>query len=225
MNIKLEKTKLDKAYINYCKLVDKNLPYKFAYLDEWLFKSSKLLINETEKDDDGTYRIRENQKYRTYDRGTLIKVDFGVNLGSEMSQIHFAIVLNNYDNPKNNVLTVIPLTSKQSKFNINLGTLIIDKLTDKIHQETTKLGHDEEFQKLKTNSNTEIKLKKLRSLLCYYKSSIKSTYACPSLITTISKTRIIKPINEFDIIGKEKCSSEIMNKIDESIINNFTKKV
>lgn len=222
----IEKTNIDNAYINYNELINKKLPYKFAYLDEWLLKKSKLLINETEKCDDGNYKIRTNINYKTYRRGTLIKTDFGVNLGSEMSQIHFAIVLNNYDNPRNNVLTVIPLTSTYSKFNLDLGTLIIEKLINKIKQEIIKLGYNEELDKLdKLSLDTKVKLNKLDNLLSYYKSSIKSTYACPNLITTISKSRILKPINEFDIIGKERCSADIMDKIDNCIVENFTKNI
>ncbi len=67
-------------------------------------------------------------------------------------------------------------------------------------------------------------VKKLYTLLSYYKSNFKNTYACCSLITTISKTRVFPPINEYDIVGKEKCSDEIMNKIDKEIIDKFTKK-
>lgn len=36
-----EKIKLDKAYINYHKIIGKNLPYKFSYLDEWTLKNQK----------------------------------------------------------------------------------------------------------------------------------------------------------------------------------------
>ena len=39
-----ERIRLDKSYINYHDIIDKNLPYKFAYLDEWLLKNSKLLL-------------------------------------------------------------------------------------------------------------------------------------------------------------------------------------
>lgn len=215
-----EKIRLDKAYINYHDIIDKKLPYKFAYLDEWLLKNSKLLLLESNE-----YESQTNKKFKTYKRGTIVKVDFGIGLGSEMSQVHFAIVLNNYDNPKNNVLTVIPLTSKKGKFNLNLNTLIIDKLINKIKFEITKLGIDEELEKSKNISlENEIKIKKLNTLLSYYNSNAKNTFACPSLITTISKTRIFKPINEYDIIGREKCDDSIMDKIDNCIKENFTKK-
>ena len=51
-----------------------------------------------------------------------------------------------------------------------------------------------------------------------------NTYACSSLITTISKSRILKPINEYDFVGKEKCPKEVMDKIDKELIEKFTKK-
>ena len=216
-----EKIRLDKSYINYHTIIDKKLPYKFAYLDGWLLKESKLLLEETSKFENN----KERQTYKTYKRGTIIKVDFGVNLGSEMSQVHFAIVLNNYDNPRNNVLTVVPLTSKSSKFNLDLEVLIINTLIDKVKKELTKLGIAEEHNSKELSLEENIKLKKLNTLLSYYKSNQKYTYACCSLVTTISKTRIFKPINEYDIIGREKCSDEIMNKIDKEILDKFTKNI
>ena len=94
---------LDKSYINYSMLIDDKLPYKFSYLDDWLLKKSKLLINEA-NDLKINMVAKENnlsinqKNYKKYPRGTIIKADFGIGLGSEMSQIHFAIVLNNYDN-------------------------------------------------------------------------------------------------------------------------------
>lgn len=218
-----EKIKLDMSYNNYHKIIDKNLPYKFSYLDEWLLKKSKILVNEAKI----ALTLRENpenfkrQRFKTYQRGTIVKVDFGVGIGSEMSQIHFAIVLNKYDNPNNNILTVIPLTSKEKKFNTYLGTLIIDMLIKKINNEMIpikeKITKNEE---LTIEENT--KLNKLDTLLSYYKSNVKSTYACCSLITTISKERIFLPINEYDIIGRAKCSNKVMEIIDNEIKNRFT---
>ena len=214
-----EKIRLQKAYINYNDIIDKRLPFKFAYIDEWILKKSKKLLEEAEQ-----IKNQNNTLYRVFKRGTIIKADFGVGLGSEMSQVHFAIVLNNYDNPKNNTLTVIPLTSKEDKFNLYLGSLIIEKLINKIKKELINLGINEENNESKSITN-EIKAKKLNTLLSYYKSNIKNTYACCNLITTISKTRIIKPINEYDTIGKARCSSDIMKKIDNEIINKFTTNV
>lgn len=212
-----EKIKLDRAYMNYHKIIDKKLPYKFSYLDEWTLKKSKKLLQETEQIEN-----KENVKYRVYKRGTLIKVDFGVGLGSEMSQVHFAIVLNNYDNTKNNVLTVVPLTSKDGKFNLDLQGLVINQLIKRVEKEIIDIGMKEEHNKIK-NSIDEAKFQKLNTLLSYYKNNAKNTYACCSLITTISKTKIILPINEYDIIGRVRCSNEVMDKIDKEIVDKFTK--
>lgn len=215
-NIK-EKIKLEKAYLNYYNIIEKKLPYKYSYLDEWILKKSKLLLDETIEDE-------VDKKYRVYKRGTIIKVDFGVNLGSEMSQVHFAIVLNNYDNQKNNILTVVPLTSKNNKFNLNLGPLVIGKLIDKVKLEMIKIGYNEEYNSVSEDTpENRIKLKKLLTLLSYYKSNEKNTYACCSLITTISKTRIFPPINEYDIIGRAKCSTEVMEMIDKEVLDKITK--
>lgn len=214
-NTIIEKINLDKAYINYHKIIDKNLPYKFSYLDEWLLKSSKLLLNET---------VNTNKKYRVYKRGTIVKIDFGVGLGSEMSQVHFAIVLNKNDNQNNNVLTVLPLSSKEQRFNLDLGPLILEKLINRVQKELVDIGKVEEFDNYDEATKIEkmAKARKLKALLDYYEKNQKNTYACWSLITTISKSRILKPINEFDILGRARCSAETMNLIDKIIIKNFT---
>lgn len=209
----LEKINLNKAFINYDNIINKQLPYKFAYLDEWLLKKSELLLQETKK----------KMQYRTFKRGTIIKVDFGVSLGSEMSQVHFAIVLNNYDNPKNNVLTVLPLTSKQNKYNLDLGNLVFEKMLIQARKEIANIGKEEEMKELKKTPETMVRIKKLDTLLSYYESNKKNTFACCNLVTTISKTRILKPINEYDIIGKTRCSKVIMNLIDSKLNEIFLK--
>ncbi len=208
--------KLDKSYINYNQIIEKRLPYKFSYLDDWLLKKSNLLLKEANEMQENINKIDENlqleeKRYKKYQRGTIIKADFGVGLGSEMSQIHFAIVLNNYDNYKNNILTVIPLTSTKGKFNLNLKTLIYDLINEIQNQ-------------LILCDNNLVKEKKLHNVLDYYKTNKNNTYACCSLITTISKTRILSLINEYDIIGHKKCSKEILDLIDNELKDRFTAK-
>ena len=62
--------------------------------------------------------------YLRYDYGQIIKVDFGINIGTELSHTHFAIVLNQDDTIKTDNITVLPLTSKNGYKRINLGNLI-----------------------------------------------------------------------------------------------------
>lgn len=46
-----------------------------------------------------------------YDRGSVIQVDLGFNLGNEYGGLHYAIVLNRKDSKQNPVLTVVPISS------------------------------------------------------------------------------------------------------------------
>ena len=221
MNSKMDtNSKLNESYSNYYNIIKQKLPYKFAYLDDWLLKQSEMLSQETDN-----IKKKENKNiqstYRVYKRGTIIKIDFGIGLGSEMSQIHFAIVLNNYDNPKNNVLTIIPLTSKKHKYNLSLGNLVVKELINNLEKEITKIGIKEEFNFNIAENNR--KFQKITTIMSYYKTNIKDTYACTGMITTISKTRIIKPINEYDVIGKIKCSPKILDMIDKEILDKITK--
>lgn len=56
-----------------------------------------------------------------------------------------------------------------------------------------------------------------------YKSLKEHTYGKPHQITTISKYRIVRPINKLDPIRKLTVSNEVMDKIDKAIIELFTK--
>ena len=221
-----ENIRINKAFNNYKKIINQKLPFKFSYLDEWMLKSSNLLLKETKN---------INQRYRVYKRGTLIKVDFGVNLGSEMSQVHFAIVLSKNDNPRNNVLTVLPLTSKAKKSNLCLGTFIAETIIEKLKKEIDKLeinikdlekkikNKDINIEKIIVEKeNIDFQIEKLDFLIKYYENNLKVTYGCTNLITTISKSRLISPINEYDIVGKARCSDEVLNIIDNDIIQKLT---
>ncbi len=153
---------------------------------------------------------------RTYKRGTIVKADFGVGIGSEMSQVHFAIVLNNYDNPKNDVLTVVPLISKRNNYNLYLGALIIDVLVKKVEKEFKPIKDKIKYKK-EITLEEKTKLNKLTTLVSYYKSNAKSTYACCNLVTTISKKQIFLPINEYDIVGKTRCTNEVLKMIENDL--------
>lgn len=64
------------------------------------------------------YAISESdkkEKYWAYSRGSIIKVDFGFNVGHEIGGTHYAIVINKKDSIYSGTLNVIPLTSKKEK--------------------------------------------------------------------------------------------------------------
>ena len=108
--------KIDKSMDNY-KYVYYSGCNKFNKIGNWLEKQSSIFKTEV-----------ENTKFRkpNFKRGQIIKVDFGVNVGSELSNSHFAIVLNSDDNTSVDNLTVIPLTSKKGYKRIYIGNVLKD---------------------------------------------------------------------------------------------------
>ena len=61
------------------------------------------------------------------------------------------------------------------------------------------------------------------SILKYYKKTRNNlSYARIDQIRTISKLNIIPPMNQYDVVGKIKCSDDIMKQIDNEIIAKFT---
>lgn len=109
------KDKIDIACQTF-KKIHKSKIDKFNKLDSWLEKESNIFYNET--------TIR-NQQYPNFKRGQIIKVDFGVNIGTELSNTHFAIVLNSDDTNSNDNITVLPITSKNGYKRIYLGKLLL----------------------------------------------------------------------------------------------------
>ncbi|MCL0312844.1 type II toxin-antitoxin system PemK/MazF family toxin [Apilactobacillus sp. TMW 2.2459] len=96
------------ALENYIKVMSNNpTNKKYRHLPDWVLGKSKYLLND--KKSYSSHR-------KVFKRGSLVFVDFGVNVGTELSGSHFAIILNKDDHRKNDKLTVLPLTS-HSHFN------------------------------------------------------------------------------------------------------------
>lgn len=106
--------KIDIACKNY-KMAHVSNNIKFNKLDDWLYKESEFFINEI-SNIKGTYK--------KYKRGQIVKVDFGINIGSELSYTHFAIVITKNDSIFSDIVTVIPITSKCGTNRIYLGKIL-----------------------------------------------------------------------------------------------------
>ena len=187
----------------------------------------------------------KRQRYHKYKRGQLIIVRFGERRGTEFSGTHPAIVISKNDNPFSGDITVIPLTSKSNSQNLELGEIlnenVYNELSDKFTQHLLSYNAVIEIIEAEKNSETadivaKIKNKivelnppdllddliKLKQLSAKYEPMLKKSYAVVSQITTISKLKIIKPINEFDPLKKLIVKDSILNKLDEEIIRRFT---
>lgn len=82
--------------------------------------------------------------YRKFKQGDVVMVDFGVNVGSEMSGGHFAIIMDKKDSQYNRVVTLIPLTSKKHKNigNISLGNELVNNTKILIENKISSLNLD-----------------------------------------------------------------------------------
>lgn len=193
--------------LNNFKSVAKSDNPKFEKIDSWLVNESNMYLKEIKQSN-------KNRKYFKFKRGTIIKVNFGVNPGSELCHMHFAIVLDVSDNFYKESLTVIPLSSKVGYGRIPLGKIIQDAVLSRL--KTVQNGIDDQVVSYED-------FKMLNDLINTYKKYKEFSYADIAQITTISKSRIIYSKNRFDPINKVRCSETALNLIDQSIINLYTK--
>lgn len=131
---------LDKANNKYKKLYGtgkarfKNLPFHHRSHSNWL-----------EKENNGQL----NSYYSKYKRGTIVFVEFGINVGHELSGGHFAIVLNHNDNKRNSIVNVIPLSSKNKPFYLPIDKTVFENANSELKRKF------EEFSKINTQLQDE----------------------------------------------------------------------
>lgn len=197
---------------------------KFKYLPNWLDNTSYYYQKEANNN--------LPKKYYCFKRGTIIRVNFGTNLGSEFSNIHFAIVLDKKDSPKKKTLTVLPLTSKQRSDRFSLGHEVFSQTVELIKLQAN------EMQERANNAQRLIKKHKLSKekytnlsddfdrlikVFKTYSAYDKNSYVRLSDITTISKLRIER-INKYDPSGRIRLSSQQMSLISHEIMKLYLSK-
>lgn len=126
--------KLIEAHTNNITISDKNLKDKYTKFEISKLDESKTLLFEIEK---------PLRRYQRYFRGEIVRVKFGVNIGSEFSKDHFAIVISKGDTMMNPTLHVIPITSKKHLKSVKIGNILyneeeLNKLKQKLDNETNK---------------------------------------------------------------------------------------
>lgn len=194
--------KLIETHTNNITISDMNLDDKYTNFEQSRLKESETLL----------YEINHKPKYfKRFGRGRIIKVRFGVNVGSEFSGDHFAIVISKNDTAYNPVLHVIPITSKKHRTCVDLGNILVNEEKIKDLEACLSTADDKNVRK------------KITDCLKYYKNRNDITsYAIVEHMKTISKLSISKPINEYDYITDLKVSEQKMNEIYEEIIREFT---
>ena len=160
-----------------------------------------------------------------YEQGQIIFVDFGCGIRHEFSYPHYAIVLNTKDRKKNDLLTVVPLTSKKEKHNIlkeweheisyPIKNLLIDKvlsdfnlygnkyvqLRDKViafAKNSSSLSKDEYAKRYSALVDAGVKeiYSSNKDVMDFAEKMAKCTIVELNQIKTISKSRIIFPVKK-----------------------------
>lgn len=161
-------------------------------------------------------------KIKTFKRGNIVKVNLGFNVGNELGGLHYCIVLNKNDSPKNGTLNVIPLTSKNKKYKgcVNLGSEIYNLLNQNIRIEQENLHNLMNLNTCHTiTKEMQNKLELIHKLSTEIHKMKQNSVALVNQITTISKQRLF----DIDILHKVKLSSHTLDKLDKIIVENFTK--
>lgn len=224
----IKNPQLLKALINFDEICNSR-KFKFKYLDDWLYTKSTLFKNE----------LNYNKKkfYKFYPRGTIVYVKFGVNVGSEFSGNHFCVVLNKNDNKRSELITVVPLTSKDTKFTIRLEENLVSKAIEKLehdglilHDDLTRIKslHEGFIESDADSKNSKTALEKklnnieedyeqlAKIIKRYERFAGKLTYAIPNQIVTISKNRVTT-LNKYDPTGHISFSENTLKVIEDFI--------
>ena len=138
---------------------------KFSKLGSWLLKESAIFRKESSN----LIFTKPNFK-----RGEIIKADFGINIGSELSNTHFAIVLNKDDNNMVDNITVLPLTSKKGYKRLNLGNLL-------------SVFNDEKY-----NKNTYALITQITTISKEKVFKLNTKYYCSNEILNLIDNEIVK---------------------------------
>ena len=171
------------------------------------------------------YMQEKKMKYQRYKRGQIVLIDFSPSMGSELRGKHFAIVITKKDSPNNGVLTVIPLSSKEKPYYLDIGNFVSKQVYPQLLNITRELYtalanldssdeneyNVEDVQKVINNVN---EFKKVANI---YINKNKKSFALVQNITTVSKIRIKKPVNHYDPIKNLIADSLILDLVDNKI--------
>lgn len=177
----------------------------------------------------------DSNKLLKYNRGDIISVNFGYRIGSELGGKHFAMVLDNNNSLKSDIITVLPLTSKKEKSLNNyfcyelkhglyeLHEKKLNTLVDKCSKEIIAIANadvstSEQFEKLSK------RLKMLNEKITEAENLNKSldklkngTIVNLGQIATISKIRILNPKKASDSLNKIKVLGEDLDEINKKL--------
>ncbi len=167
-------------------------------MDEWLYIESRLFKSELEI---------KPKIFVKYNIGDIVKIEYGVGIGSEISNRHFGVVVSSNDNVRNDSIIIVPLTSKPGNGKIMIGFPILEKYVDIINLN---------FLEMKSLNIKNVK--KIQNLIDEVDKVLCASYVNVSQIRAISKNRIIS-ISKNDKLSNYKLSDDKLKMIFKRLNN------
>lgn len=204
----------------------------------WNYIDNPSTLNKADKlsywlEDYSNYLSFEDQfkpnMLKSYERGDVIKVNLGYNIGNEEGGLHYCIVIDKHNSKSSGILTVIPLTSDKGKTlhfsEVNLGNEIFqnfskkyESLKQKFTEQLSTISSDtSKYIPIKELEKTTENLKLLQKIDNELQKMKKGSIAIVSQVTTISKQRIYDPQKTGDILSGLKISDESLDLINDKL--------
>lgn len=232
---------LIRKYILYAKHLAKTNTTNFERFKSWMHTYISYKANESKFNP--TYLPK-------YEQGQIIFVDFGCGVRHEFSYPHYAIVLNTKDRKKNDLLTVVPLTSKKEKHNTlkeweheisyPIKNLLVDKvlsnfsiygdkyvpLRDKVitfSKNSSSLSKDEYAKRYSELVDAGVKeiYSSNKDVMVFAEKMAKGSIVELNQIKTISKSRIIFPVKKSHALYDIRIHPNDLTLIQYKLVNHF----
>ncbi len=186
---KNEAIKMMTDYLDNCLEIDNNTNIKKVNLISYWLKDYIKYI----KDEKNFNPIN----LKTYERGDIIKVNLGFNIGSEMGGLHYCVVIDKKNNRNSPVVTVIPLSSQKidkiNKNSIILGNDIYNKLIEK----SNKLIEDNKIEIKENKNKLLIETKRLiENNATTYEIFMKTNELKNNIAEAFKKLKLAEKINK-----------------------------
>jgi len=202
---KNEAIKMMTDYLDNCLAIDDNSNIKKVNLISYWQKDYINYIKDE--------KIFNPINLKTYERGDIIKVNLGFNIGSELGGLHYCVVIDKKNNRNSPVVTVIPLSSQKTdkinKNSIMLGNDIYNKLVEK----SDKLLADSKIEIEENKNKLLIETKKLtENNATSDEIYLKTTELNNNITETYKKLELAEKINK-EVQKMKSGSIAIINQI------------
>lgn len=227
-------------YRHYIDFLANSNQKNFTRFIKWLLSYIRLKTNE---------RSFHSTYLPKYQEGQIIFADFGCCIGSEFSYPHYAVVLNVSDRKKNQLLTVVPLTSKKKpkhtvlkpwehELSMSIPKLLMVKViqsfdlykpeyeelrSDIIRLSLQQLSESEFNSRYSDllNQGIDALIKNNKDIMELREKMKEGSIVETNQIKTISKSRIISPTKQVHPLYNVKISSNDLHAIKYKIMKNI----